>query len=262
MVCGKCGNQVMSDSRFCEFCGNPLTAPTVYSSPEIRKEKKVWPLIVIPAIAVCIAAAAIYIFVFSGLFENKEEDDITVTNEPSITERVTEIADDESLTGVMETEKPIEKSTAKLGETRSVNTNDLYIPSLAYKRMGDIGNTTMTDDETFYEIRNVITQFDADCEAYINGTGEVPAQLRPGSTAYDQQTGFKTKHPTLIQRYDAIDVLSTRGGDEYFYAWVTETLYMNENGSTKTETSHWVYKLSRTGLTWYIDDYTSDPAYK
>ena len=258
MVCGKCGNQVPSDSKFCDFCGNPLTPISVSNSPEIRKKKNVWPIILIPVIAVVVAVAAVYVFVFSGLFGNSEDAAIKPTQEPSVTERATEIADDKSMTGVMETEKPTEKPTEKA----SVNTNDLYRPSLTYKRMAEIGNTTLTDDETFFEIRNIITQFDAECEDYINGTGGVPRQLRPGSTAYTQQTGFKEKHPALSQRYELIEVLSTRIGGGYCYAWVTEVLYMNENGSARTETSHWVYKLSRSGSAWYIDDYTSDPAYK
>jgi hypothetical protein len=139
---------------------------------------------------------------------------------------------------------------------------DLYNPNLVYKRMNGIYNTSLTDDYTYYEIASVIYQFDSDCEDYMNGrTNIVPMTLRRGSTAYNQQVDYKKKHPTLTQYYENVNVINTRQGGGYYYAWVEETLRVTEKGATKVVTDRWVYKLSNTNGVWYIDDYTRDPSF-
>lgn len=139
-------------------------------------------------------------------------------------------------------------------------TEDLYRSDLVYKRMDDIHNSELTDDALYNEITNVIMDFDEKCESYINnGTENIFQYLVSGTTAYNQQTDYKKKHPNLTQHYNSVTVRTTRKSDTYYYAWVKENMTQTENGVTKTVEDNWVYKLCKEGDKWYINDYTKDP---
>lgn len=139
--------------------------------------------------------------------------------------------------------------------------DDLYRSDLTYKRMeDDIHNSIMTNYSTYEEISKVIEDFNNKCEAYMNtGSTEIMQYLRSGTTAYNQQTQYKKNHPNLTQYYESTYVRTTRVSESYYYAWVRERLQQTENGTTKTVENNWVYKLSKDGDGWYIEDYTSDP---
>ena len=108
----------------------------------------------------------------------------------------------------------------------------------------------------------MIEEFDKQCADYMNEiTDEVPPLLKVGTTAYNQQVEYKQKHPTLNQSYQKIDVINARQGGGYYYVWVTEVMNVNENGASKITTDHWVYKIENDNGSWYICDYTSDPAF-
>ena len=139
---------------------------------------------------------------------------------------------------------------------------DLYNPALIYKRMDDISNTSLTDNDTFYMLKAFIEDFDARCAKYMNDIdNSIFAYLRGNTVAYSQQTEYKQKHPNLVQHYQNIDVINARQGNGYYYVWVTETIESFENGKSKTSVEHWVYKIGKDGDGLYINDYTYDPAY-
>ncbi len=145
-------------------------------------------------------------------------------------------------------------------ESLSSQTEDLYRSDLVYKRMDDIHNSKLTDDVVYNEITNVIKDFNEKCESYMNnGTEDIFQYLVPGSTAYNQQTDYKKKHPNLTQYYNSVNVRTTRASSTYYYAWVKEDLTQTENNVTKTVEDNWVYKLYKVGDRWYINDYTKDP---
>lgn len=142
-------------------------------------------------------------------------------------------------------------------------TEDLYRSDLTYKRMDDIHNSVLTDNNTYNKISQVITDFDNKCEQYMNtGSTEIFQYLRPGTTAYNQQTQYKQNHPNMMQYYNSVYVRTTRASGNYYYAWVRENIQQTENGTTKTVEDNWVYKLSNNGGQWYIEDYTVDPLSK
>lgn len=142
----------------------------------------------------------------------------------------------------------------------SSQAEDLYRSDLVYKRMDDIHNSELTDYVVYNEITNVIKDFNEKCESYMNnGTDDIFQYLVPGSTAYNQQTDYKKKHPNLTQYYNSVTVRTTRASSTYYYAWVKEDLTQTENNVTKTVEDNWVYKLYKVGDRWYINDYTKDP---
>lgn len=89
----------------------------------------------------------------------------------------------------------------------------------------------------------------------------VLSYLEPGSTAYTQQTDFKKKHTSIYEVLNEVKVFDCRNIGDTYYLWVSETMTTTENGKTKTNTEHWVYKIKRVSSGYVISDYTRDPYY-
>ena len=139
---------------------------------------------------------------------------------------------------------------------------DLYNASYTYKRMSEIHSSYLASDEEFYELRETILDFNYKCTDYINnGNMSVFMYLRPDTTAYNQQTKYKKDHPTLREVLHNVDVINARYDGRWYYLWVAENKTVTENGTSKTKTDHWVYKLERTNTGFVILDYTYDPAF-
>lgn len=162
------------------------------------------------------------------------------------------------------TAQPTPEQKTASTETPVRQPDDLYRSDLTYKRMEyDIHNSIMTNYSTYEEISKVIEDFNNKCESYMNtGSTEIMQYLRSGTTAYNQQTQYKKNHPNLTQYYESTYVRTTRASENYYYAWVREQMQQTENGTTKTVENNWVYKLSKDGDRWYIEDYTADPLSK
>lgn len=269
--CGNCGAEIENGMQFCGECG--VAIGNIHSNENVsgkHVEKKRRTGIVIAVISVvCIAAAAGGVGYMIYPRENYAaiNDDISV-NAPSTAERENKA---QALTSPspLSTTKP---GNASASDTEShvsnadgamiSNRTDLYDSTLTYKRMSDIHNTVLADDKTFIDLKSVIEEFDKQCEDYMNEiTDEVPSLLKPGTTAYNQQVEYKKKHPTLNQSYQNVDVINARQGGGYYYVWVTEVMNVNENGTAKVATDHWVYRIENDNGSWYICDYTADPAF-
>ena len=140
---------------------------------------------------------------------------------------------------------------------------DLYSPSYTYKRMSEIHSSYLVSDEVFYELKQIILDFDYKCVEYMNnGDMSVFMYLRPGTTAYNQQTEYKKNHPTIYEIMNNVDVVNARSDGNSYYLWVGEDMTVTENGITEHKIDHWVYKLERTSSGFVITDYTYDPAFK
>ena len=285
-MCPKCGSPVEEDAGFCGECGFRMNLDSregfAGKAPAEPKKKNGMIVVIIVLIIITIAACAavfgyiIYSNSIKGDTDQRslsETDSIEKDADPSVLAVTASPAPSSGpnymnivTTAPYVTVIPTApaavpgNSMSVSGETVSQRP-DLYKPSLTYKRMNGIGNTSPVDDNVFAEVKKAILDFDLECERYMNNQGGIPSMLIPGSTAYNQQTGYKSKHPSLWQTYDSIDVISAREGGGYYYVWVTEKMTVTENNSTKSETEHWVYKLGRNTYGLYIDDYTRDPAY-
>ncbi len=253
--CGNCGAEMDADAAFCGECGmsvNGAQTSVQKTAPKKKKNKSTAVIVILAAICIALGAVIAGYLIYSGSAEDKQEDVVIETVKPK------------SSTPAPKTPAPTpsiaptpEPSTAVLAVT------DMYNPSLTYKRMPEISTTSLTDGKTLETLKNVIVSFNSQCESYMNGqTGNVPSYIKPGTTAYAQQTEYKQKHPNLKQTYQKTDVLSARSGGAYYYVWVTEVLNVTENGSSKTVTDHWVYKIENDNGALYVCDYTADPAYK
>lgn len=263
IVCTKCGYRNQPGTGFCGGCGTALN----------KNQKKTNTLAVacIAAAAAVIAATAIA-FTVINVYNGSE----TETETPSPTETATETATETVTEQPTETSSPVQINNTvivqqdpgapkpKPYEEQYISSRyDPYSPSLTYKRMSGIKDSWLTDDSTYYTLQSVIIGFDNACESYMNyGDKSIMGYLRSGTTAYNQQTSYKAKHPNLTQYYTNIDVVNSRTDGTYYYVWVTESMDVTENGLSKTTTDHWVYKLENIGGQWYVNDYTSDPLYK
>lgn len=267
--CSNCGSELEAGTQFCRKCGFAVNKGQ-YNEPVLYKsEKKSARTGIIIALlsVICVASISIIVgyLIYSGSDDNADNSDaaatVTATAEPENTEQATE------------TEYPISTVNPKPDDdivynakTPALSSNgrvDLYSPYLTYKSMPEIHNTVLVDnDEVFYLLQSIITEFDYQCEDYMNEiTDLAPIYLKPGSRAYNQQVSYKNKHTTLNQSYRVIDVINARQGNGYYYVWVTEVLDVNEYGKAQVQTSHWVYKIENNYGSWYICDYTADPAF-
>lgn len=266
--CGNCGAELKNGVQFCGECGFAVsdgkTAGAEMNKP--LKKKKRTGVVIVVCIVICIAAASAAI---GYMIYSSEDDTDTVSINSSVTAKPenkeqTFPSASPSNTATPEATLPsnTEVPVSSTGGTAISSRTDLYNSALTYKRMPDIHNTVLTNDETFNALKAVIEEFDKQCADYMNEiTDEVPPLLKVGTTAYNQQVEYKQKHPTLNQSYQKIDVINARQGGGYYYVWVTEVMNVNENGASKITTDHWVYKIENDNGSWYICDYTSDPAF-
>ena len=143
-----------------------------------------------------------------------------------------------------------------------VKRTSLYNPNYTYKRISDVYNSVQADDEMFIALGNFIKDYSRLCLNYINnGDYSALAYLETGSTAYEQQTSYKAKHPSLYEEYCDVEVLDCRYTGNKYYLWVTENMTVTENGERKSTTDHWVYEIKRYPDGYLISDYTRDPYY-
>ncbi len=268
IFCYNCGAEIKNGKNFCGVCGTPVNAvpndelvnavpnvETVKDEPE--KGGKTALIIILLVAIIAVLAIVITVYVIYPR-DNDASDKSTDTPLEMVTP-----------TPALNTPAPTIKSDSVPTVTPNVTSGyitsdrtDLYNSSLTYKRMPDIHNTVLVDDSTFASLKNVIVEFEVQCSDYMNGfTSAVPAYLKVGSTAYNQQVEYKQKHPSLSQSYQSVDVINARQGGGYYYVWVKEVLNVTENGTNRTDTSHWVYKMENSNGRWYICDYTSDPAF-
>ena len=213
-------------------------------------------------LAVSIIAILGFLAFFSSLFffsskENGQDKNSDNTQKDAvetaeITEEPTQIPTE--IPTQIPTEEPIEPAVERV---------PLYNPNLTYKRMPEIHNSEASDDTAFMLMNEFIGNYVILCDDFMNyGSEEILDYLAPGSTAYNQQTGYKKKHPSLTQSIVSWSVQDVRQYGSYYYVWDTEELRETENGITKNTISHWVYKISRTGDLYKVIDYTYDPIYK
>lgn len=274
-VCINCGTEIGKDDLVCNRCGKPVQDADI-SYDEMKKqinsarEKEKKTVIICAAV---VGAAIIFtgcmIIGFSSMGGGK-------IPEAAVTPYVTLIPSPSPTPLPTPTPSPTPSPTPEQVVSNDYNDKnntynsgilssgrrDLYNSSLTYKRMDDIHSSVLADDYTYYDVSTVIENFDYQCAAYVNGSRAlVPDQLVPGSNAFNQQVSYKEKHPSLKQSYLDVEVINCRESSKYCYAWVREVIEQTENGSVKTQTDHWVYKLVRRNGDWYIDDYTRDPAY-
>ena len=139
---------------------------------------------------------------------------------------------------------------------------DLYNANLEYKRMSSIHSSYLASDDEYLALKDVILAFDDNCPNYMNyGDTTALGYLKPGSTAYEQQTDYKRKHSSIYERFNYVDVINARTDGSSYYVWVTEDMTVTENGETKNSVEHWVYRLEKSGDRYVIADYTRDPLY-
>ena len=249
IFCQKCGSPMNKDAMFCPTCGTPVA-----EKPKDKNKPAIIAVIVILSIALISAVVAL------GISSSRSK---TADAEATPTAEVVTEAPTASPvpTAQPAAEKKAEQPQKAEPQSLAGVSDGYYNPALTYKRMSEIHKSTPADSGTFNTVYNIIYAFDAACEAYMNDNSDVPPQLLKGSTAYNQQTSYKQKHPTLYQTYEQIDVLNVRQYGNYYYAWVTERLSQTENDLTEVTTDHWVYKLVNNNGSISIMDYTSDPAY-
>lgn len=272
MQCKTCGAQLKSGAKICEHCGNVVCIPPENSSfckkcgLPLNTDVKFCPAcgakineningktpIIIISVLASALLTAIGVLLGATVFSDREmsanpktaaTESIVPTNEPTDIPQNTQTAD--AITPL---------------PAQSDNADSCYSPALTYKRMPEIHNSVPASDYIYNEAYNTVYGFDTACEAYMNGYGDIPQQLLYGSTAYNQQTNYKKRHPHLTQTYEQINIRDVRQYGDYCYVWVTEILTQYENSSSKTTDEHWVYKLINRGGTLYITDYTADPA--
>ena len=264
--CGNCGAELEMGMEFCGECGHSVKIghdnKEIADKPTKNKSGLVIVVIVIISLCIAILATIVGYMIYSSNNDTDTDANIAIsTATPKAQPTITPIPTNTPLTS----DNPASGTTGDAPGTNSTtisNRADLYNPSLTYNRMEEIHNTVLTNDDTFNKLKSIIIEFNNQCADYMNEiTDEVPSYLRYGTTAYSQQVEYKQKHPTLNQSYQKIDVVNARQGGGYYYVWVTEVLNVNENGTAKTSTDHWVYKIENENGQWYICDYTADPAF-
>ena len=290
MFCENCGAKVEDNWRFCEICGTPV-ARAVKTEPfaaevkrpdeneaernivlpveepeDVEDEKpcvpkpiRAWTVSVLFIIIITTILLAAFALKQTKENNNYKESYSTYSSNPTASgsTKSESAASKPSATDVPKS------SRSKTSGSAAVSTRvDPYDPQLTYKRMDGIHNSSLVSDSVFYDLEALIIDFDNACEEYINnGSGMIFDYLESGSNAYSQQTGYKAKHPNLTQFYQVINVVNARQGDGYYFVWVNETLDVTENGSEKVTNDHWVYKITKSGGKYLINDYTRDPAY-
>lgn len=247
--CPQCGQSNLSTQIFCIRCGRRLNTRE-------RPQRNTVAIALLSALCAVFAVVAIAVTVYNNYDKYQFGDEQTVpinVQTAQSDEKETTVAEEDE-----RTEYEIERETDVVTSSRP----DPYSPSLSYKRMSGIHGSWLTDDSDYNAVSSAIRGFDNACERYMNyGDNSVFGYLKPGSTAYEQQTAYKRKHPFLKQYYTNIDVINTRTDNRFYYAWASESMDVYENGISKSTTDHWVYKLERVNNQWYIIDYTADPAY-
>ncbi len=290
MFCENCGAKVEDNWNFCEICGAPAARPvkaepfaaevkrldendagrnivlSVKEPEDVEDEKprapkpiRAWTVLVLFIIIVTTILLAAF-----ALKQVKENNSYkaaysTYSSNPAASgsSKSKTAAPKPSAADVSKSER------TQTGGTAAVSKRvDPYDPQLTYKRMDGIHNSVLVSDSVFNDLEALIIDFDNACEEYINsGSGVIFDYIESGSNAYSQQTGYKAKHPGLTQFYQVINVVNARQGDGYYFVWVNETLNVTENGSEKVTTDHWIYKITKSGGKYLINDYTRDPAY-
>lgn len=148
-------------------------------------------------------------------------------------------------------------------ESENINRVSMYSPDYEYKRMPEIHNSIRSDDGMLKIMNDFIQKYVTACDDYMNNnSSEIFKYLVQGTTAYEQQTGFKSKHPEITQYCLSVSVQDVREYGGYYYVWDTEELRIIKNGSSNVETSRWVYKITAAGENYHVVDYTYDPAFK
>lgn len=250
--CPYCGSLQDADAEFCMRCGKQMR-----NSVSASNNKKYITIIIVLSVLFIgsISCILAYLFYTSNSETNAEIDDKTIsspyvvattqTPTPAPTPTATPVP-----TPVVRTVEPID----------TVYRESLYSSSATYKRMPEIHYSTRSSDSEFLELRSVIIDFDYRCEAYLNyGNNSIFEYLKPGTTAYNQQTEYKANHPNRKQSYVNITVHDVRDYNSYYYVWVTEYTSIEENGKYNSAVDRWVYKVRRTENGWSIDDYTKNP---
>lgn len=288
MFCQRCGSEISDNNKFCEKCGTALKNiptnkinlqkangfnPEIQNIPNpqnvqsygIEPKKSNTGIIISAVIGGCIVLIAVVAAVILGfnfrIEKRSNNNDTFNENEVLQVQHIT--AAPASATAAP-TAGPTEIPTAIPVPVQQTSLRkDRYDSSLTYKRMGNIYNSVLVDDITFQELQAVIIDFDMECSGYMNYNDDAIFEyLRQGTTAYNQQTGYKKRHPNLVQDYDSISVINARTDGSSYYVWVDETITSTENGTTKTSTDHWVYRIIKSGGKYYIEDYTADPLFK
>lgn len=272
MFCGNCGAEMNKNAVFCGACGTPVDkeVPNVTENREApkneKKQKSSAGKIIMIMLLVCIAVLSGVAGYFMYQANSSTESPLFAKATATPMAAVTATPQPVSTMAPMQTELPTptpEPTAAASNSASSSGRKVLYSSSLTYKRMDAIHNSvSVTDEYEFDELKDVIFGFNKQCEDYMNEiTDTVPTYLKRGTTAYNQQADYRAKHPNLNQSIQYIEVFDARKGGGYYYVWATEVLNINENGSKRTNTDHWVYKIEKSGGSWYICDYTADPAY-
>lgn len=273
MFCEKCGSQIKDGGKFCGICGSPV----MYAQPD--NDNAVMNTKIKPKqnnfswnFAIAVSIVAVFMIALTGGFmwynlkagNDGESNIVSEVATERVSERRTRKSKDERAAKRSKRSKSYsDEAPPEVEEVPIAERTVRYDSSLTYKRMSEIHSSYSVGDDVFYEIQKVILTFDVQCEEYMNGdTSVVPPYLKYNSTAYNQQTDYKKKHPNLTQRFLNVEIDDARSNGEYYYAWVREDLETTENGVTKSSTDYWVYKLEFDGFDWCIVDYTSDPAAK
>lgn len=223
----------------------PSPEPVIQKTQEMQYTKSVEKsnnnsiiITIIIAVTVLLIAALIIMLVF---ISSKDSDKDAATPAPAPT--------------ITQTAEPVK-------EQRQIYRVSTFNPSLTYKRMGEIKSSVESSDDKLIIMDDFIKVFVTACDDYMNNnTNTLFQYLAPGTTAYEQQTGYKAKHPSLTQQCLASSVQDVREFNGYYYVWDTENLNETENGVTKSSTNHWVYKIKAYGNSYQVVDYTYDPAY-
>lgn len=251
MVCPDCGFECSNGSPFCPQCGHRLEQRNIPAAPPKKNTAYIVIIIIMSAIIIGIISFIVTYIVYNNT--NKKEDasptaaPLNVTAAPATAEP-------------LPTEEPA--AVNKYSFESNVYRVPVYSKSSTYRRMPDIHKTDESSDARLNELADVIFDFDRCCEAYMNyGSSEIFKYIKRGSTAYDQQTGYKSKNPGLTQKYLRVEVIDAREYNGYYYVWASEQLEVTENGSVSNTSDRWVYKLSYGSDGWVINDYTRDPVF-
>lgn len=279
MFCENCGKELPNGAAFCENCGSPVNEiqknygqarnPNLQSYGQVKspaRNNSGLLIALIILLMVLIAAAAFIIGM--NVYDNKEKAASAVTATETV--KPTDAPTPTPITVIIDNGAPQQPQQPAVAvpppqryepSDRSSVGVMRYDSDRSYKRMGSIHNTVPTDMQMWYKLRDFIETYDSACEGYMNsGSREIFSYLRSGTTAYNQQTQYKSKHPNLTQYYTDIQVFDSRVGGGFYYVWVQETLSVTENGNTKTATDNWVYKIGEDSNGFYVNDYTRDPA--
>lgn len=259
MQCPNCHNEVPEGTKFCGECGamiNENSQPTKesapYTSAPAKDSKNTLMLVIIIVLALCfilmIIGLAGWLVYSSSSSQKTDEIQVTVVTDPTPVPTPVNPA------------PPVHQPPAQPQIVRGI---DAYSSAYTYKRMPEIHSSVLTSDSTFASLADVIRDFNAKCESYMNyGTNDIFTYLKPGTTAYNQQVDYKSRRKGINVRYLTVDIQNARQNDSYYYVWVYEEIQQTLNGKTTITNDHWVYKLQYNGNNYVILDYTADPAYE